>query len=94
MPSDFALGGNYPNPFNPATNIYYTIDSFSELNITVYDVLGNQVRNLFQGKVPPGDHSIYWNGEDQSGTGLPSGVYFYRLESKGRNILGKMMLLK
>jgi len=94
VPSGFALGGNYPNPFNPATNIYYTIDSFSELNITVYDVLGNQVRNLFQGKVSPGDHSIYWNGEDQSGTGLPSGVYFYRLESKGRNILGKMMLLK
>ena len=93
-PSGFSLGGNYPNPFNPVTNIYYTIDTFSELNITIYDVLGKQVRNLFQGKVGPGNHSIYWNGKDQAGAGLPTGVYFYRLESKGRYLFGKMMLLQ
>jgi hypothetical protein len=94
IPNDFGLHGNYPNPFNPVTNIIYSIDTASEVIITVHNIQGQLVKNLFIGNVYPGQHTVSWNGTDRFAQSLPSGIYIYSIKS-GRQILtGKMMLLK
>lgn len=68
---------NFPNPFNPATVIRFTMPSGGFVTLTVHDVLGRQVAMLRKGPASAGDHSVVWNAGD-----LPSGVYYYRLEMK------------
>lgn len=66
----------YPNPFNPETTISYTLDHAKTINISIYDPLGQKVRNLFQGFQSPGTHLLFWNGQDERGVELPTGLYF------------------
>ncbi|MCH7612975.1 MAG: T9SS type A sorting domain-containing protein [Candidatus Marinimicrobia bacterium] len=94
IPIRFELKGNYPNPFNPTTSIVYVIDTKADISITVYNMLGQQIANLFNGNVTPGSHEVKWNGIDNSGHSVASGVYFYRVEAVGQTLTGKMMLLK
>jgi hypothetical protein len=93
-PKGFELIGNYPNPFNPVTNISYSMDNVSDVSITVYDIRGKVVKNLFMGKVTPGQHSVSWNGTNDLAQPLPSGIYLYRLQSNESIFTSKMMLLK
>ena len=89
LPSKFDLDQNYPNPFNPATVISYSIPQMGHVYIEVYDILGNRVATLVDGVQSPGPHEVVFRG-----SGLASGVYFYRLESDGFTQTKKLMLLK
>lgn len=89
LPSQFALSQNYPNPFNPATNISYTLKSDGKVRLTVYDLLGREVAVLVNGVQNAGTYTVTFSGLD-----LPSGIYFYNLESSGGSFAKKMALVK
>ncbi len=93
-PNQFELLGNYPNPFNPTTTISYSQDEISHVSITVCNIRGQAVKNLFVGRVNPGKYAVSWDGTNQFGQAMPSGIYIYRLQSNERILTGKMMLLK
>ena len=94
IPNNFGLYGNYPNPFNPITNIIYTMDTSSDVNINIHNIQGQLVKNLFIGNVNPGQHTISWDGTDRFAQSLPSGIYIYSIKSSQQILTGKMMLLK
>jgi hypothetical protein len=83
-----------PNPFNPQTTIRYTMKKGGAAEIIVFDVLGRRVRTLVSGFVPPGSHEVAWNGRDDSGRPVASGVYLYLLRTGGFAETKKMVLLK
>ena len=95
IPSEFALSQNYPNPFNPTTVIRAAIPQRTEVILAVYDVLGREVQNIYRGEKDAGYYVLSWNGKDNFGRDVPSGVYFARLVlSNGTNLSRKMMLLR
>ena len=79
-PKEFQLHQNYPNPFNPQTTISYQLPVCSNVTLKIYDTLGQEVRTLVNENKPAGYHSVVWNGADNSGRQVSSGVYFYSLE--------------
>lgn len=81
QPNRFILSQNYPNPFNPSTTVRFKLPHRSTVTLTVYNTLGQQVRTLFDGISEAGEHSVTWNGRDNAGRHLPSGVYFLRIEA-------------
>jgi hypothetical protein len=86
---------NYPNPFNPETTISFTLPELSEVNLTVYNIKGQQVRTLIAGtKYSQGDYQIVWDGRDDFGKAVTSGFYFYRITTSGFASTKKMMMLK
>lgn len=89
IPSDFSLAPNYPNPFNPATTISYSIPNAMLVKISIYNIIGQKVARLDEGMQQAGKHSIKWDAE-----GYPSGIYFARLESGEHSQSIKMVLLK
>jgi hypothetical protein len=95
IPNRFALHGNVPNPFNPTTTIRYDVPrGGADVNITVYDVSGRLVRELVNEHRAPGNWSVEWNGEDDRGARVASGVYFYRMRAGEFVETRKMVLLK
>lgn len=94
VPSAFSLDQNYPNPFNPSTTIRYSIPLESEVKLRVYDLLGKEVRTLVNEKQSPGTFEVKWDGKNNRGEPLSSGIYFYRLESGSFVATKKLMLLK
>ncbi len=90
----FDLLQNYPNPFNPTTVIQYQIDEPSNVSLNVYDILGNEVAELFNGYETPGSYTIKWNSTDKKGNQVSSGIYFYSLRSNQNVITKKMILLR
>lgn len=90
----FAIGGNYPNPFNPATNIRFTLDAAAPTALDIYDVAGHRVRTLLSANLGVGEHIVPWNGQDDAGRGLPSGTYVARLRSGDRLTTHKLVLAK
>lgn len=81
LPGGFDLCQNYPNPFNPSTTLSYEVGVSSHVNLTVYNVLGQPVRTLVNETRPAGAHQVAWDGRDDSGNSLGSGVYFYTLRA-------------
>lgn len=80
LPLEYTLSQNFPNPFNPATTIAFTLAGRSRITVEVMDVLGKKIRTLIDGqRMEAGDHRIVWNGRDNKGNTVASGVYFYRL---------------
>jgi flagellar hook assembly protein FlgD len=94
VPKTFELANNYPNPFNPTTVIRFGVPSASDISIVVYNVLGQKVRSLANGPVAAGFHEVTWDGRDDLGTVVQSGVYFYRLETGPTAIVKKMLFVK
>lgn len=94
VPTDIALLGNYPNPFNPGTTIQYTLPERSHVQVTVYNALGSKVMTLVSESLPAGHHEVYWNGLDARGRTVPSGLYIYRLEAQNQTLSRTMVLLK
>ena len=94
LPTEFALSQNYPNPFNPTTTIDFKVASAANVNISVFNVLGQRVRNLVDQDLAAGSYSTTWDGRDDSSQPLASGVYFYRLQSGSYVESRKMTLLK
>jgi len=89
LPASYALHQNYPNPFNPVTSIAFEAPLGGEVRIKVYDLLGKQVATIFEGRLEAGFHKFDFNG-----SGLSSGVYFYRVEAGSYVELRKMSLVK
>ena len=90
----FGADQNYPNPFNPATTIRYTLPEASDVRLTVYNILGQQVRVLVSTKQMPGVYSVSWDSRDAYGRSVASGLYFYRLEAGPHVAVRKMLLMK
>ncbi len=89
-----ALHQNAPNPFNPVTEIAFDLPERAEVELAVYDVSGRKVATLVDGMTDPGRHRAGWNGTDDAGRGVASGVYFFRLSRGGETIVRKGVLLK
>ena len=79
VPADYRLLGNYPNPFNPSTTIRYTLAGSSEVTLAIYNLRGESVRTLVNGFQAAGEQSAVWNGKDDAGEAVASGVYVVRL---------------
>ncbi len=92
--STLGLYANYPNPFNPTTQIAYELPEAGEMRLVIYNALGQEVRALVQGKQEAGYYRVTWDGKDAVGRQVSSGLYFYRLTSGGFAETRKMMLLK
>ena len=90
----FELAQNHPNPFNPRTSIRFTAPTDGSLRLRIYDVKGRVVATLHDGPVKTGTRVFFWDGKDQSGQPVASGVYFYRAEGFGRSEVHKMALLR
>ena len=86
---DFHLAQNYPNPFNPSTTIEFSLPEKSDINLSVYNTLGEKVVELLNGEIAEGFHKINFDASS-----LTSGIYFYRLSSKNFNAVEKMILMK
>ncbi|MBI5868658.1 MAG: HYR domain-containing protein, partial [candidate division Zixibacteria bacterium] len=94
VPSTYALLQNYPNPFNPSTVIRFRLPAAADAKLTIYNVLGQTVRVLFNGNLSAGEHSYEWNGLNENGESVQSGIYFYRLETPSWSDSKKMTFLK
>ncbi len=93
-PESFGLEANYPNPFNAATTIRFSLASAGPAEVTVFNVIGRSVRTLVLEKLPAGTHALVWDGFSESGEALQSGVYIYRLQAGGRTMSRKLILMK
>lgn len=96
IPLHFELSGNYPNPFNPVTTIRFTVgnDNTQPVELTIYNLKGQQIRTLLNEILPAGNYQVDWNGEDNSERPVASGVYLYQLQSGSNTSAKKMLLLK
>jgi hypothetical protein len=94
VPSDYVLEHNYPNPFNPVTNIRFGVPRRSYITLAVFDILGRTVRTLAAGESFEGTFTVQWDGRNDDGIPVSSGVYFYRLSSGSSAVTQRMLLLK
>lgn len=96
LPGNFILNHNYPNPFNPSTRIPFAIsgDQFYQVRLDVFNVLGQRIKILFNGVLNGGQYRYEWNGANDAGQSVPSGVYFYRLQVGQRVQMRQMLLIK
>lgn len=88
------LSGNYPNPFNPETTIRFSIKDSGKVKLNIYNLKGQLVRSLINGNLNAGNHHIVWNGKDDRGNNVSSGMYLYRMETENYSASKKMMLMK
>ena len=92
--AEFSLDQNFPNPFNPSTTISFSITEDADVTLVVYSILGNKVATVYSGRAGMGKHEFEWNGKNDSGTAVASGIYLYRLEVGVNSLTRKMLLLK
>jgi hypothetical protein len=93
-PEKFTLFQNYPNPFNPSTLINYRLPEFSNVKLKIYDTLGQEIKILTDSFQAAGEHSLAWDATDDANSPVSSGIYFYHLETGGRTLQKKMVLIK
>ncbi|NIT57256.1 MAG: T9SS type A sorting domain-containing protein, partial [Aliifodinibius sp.] len=91
---EFLLFQNYPNPFNPVTNIEFYLPSSDRVELVISNVLGQRIRTLFTGKIPAGTHSFSWDGINDSGSLVASGVYIYQLTTSDGQQAKKMLFIR
>lgn len=94
LPAEYLLSQNYPNPFNPSTQIRFTVPRTSETELSVFNSLGQQVVQLVYERLEPGEYFVEWDGTDDLGTPVATGVYFYRMAAGDYVETRKMMLMK
>jgi len=94
IPENYSLSQNYPNPFNPETHIQFAIPKAEQVRITVYDLQGKLVRTMVNERKAAGTYSVVWNGRDENGVKVTSGVYFYRIDAGEFSMTKKMVLMK
>lgn len=94
LPEGFQLFQNYPNPFNPETQIAYNLPEDADVKLTIYNMLGQQVRVLVEGRQRAGENTVIWDGRNGNGQRVSSGVYFYKLEAGELVQTKKMSLIK
>src|SRR3972149_409666 len=100
VPLRFTLAQNYPNPFNPTTTIPFKVGSLKfgvgrplPTSLKIYNILGQLVRTLVDEEKAPGNYKVVWDGKDNSGKEVSSGIYFYQLKTKDFTSSKKMVLL-
>jgi ligand-binding sensor domain-containing protein len=94
LPTTVELTQNYPNPFNPTTNIDFYLNRAGQIELVIYDILGNKVSTIASGQFTAGWHNLNWNGRDSFGKKVSSGVYIYQLTTPEMTLTRKMMLMK
>ena len=94
LPLEFNLAQNYPNPFNAKTSISYTIAKAGQVTLDIFDIRGRKIRTALSGVQNPGNYHIIWDGLDDSGQAVASGVYMYRLNTEGKSVTKKMVFMK
>ena len=85
---------NFPNPFSLNTNIQYALPEETEINISIYNIKGHLVKRIVKGKQSPRIYNVIWDGKDEKGKSISNGIYLYRIETKNKTILKKMLLLR
>ena len=93
-PVQFSLCQNYPNPFNPATTIEFTVPEAGYLKLIIYNIMGQKVKTLVSEYVTPGVHSVVWDGRDENGTPVSSGVHISHLMMGRKTATMKVMFQK
>lgn len=93
-PQYFRLLQNYPNPFNPETTIEYELPEKANVQINIFNGIGQLVKTFTPGSQPPGQHRLVWNGKNDKDQSLPSGLYYYQIKAGSFSDIRKMLLLK
>ncbi|NLT50486.1 MAG: T9SS type A sorting domain-containing protein [Ignavibacteria bacterium] len=94
IPGDFQLGQNYPNPFADETVINYNLNKQAEVSVTIYDILGREVKKFRIGEQNAGIHGVIWDGKNNFGQIVTAGIYFYRLQSGAKTQVNKMVFTR
>jgi hypothetical protein len=94
IPTDFALEQNYPNPFNPVTTIKFSVPEASSVKLAVYNSIGEFVKYVAQGNYEPGTYSVSWDGTNETGAKVASGIYLCRFTAGNFVKTNKMILLE
>ena len=94
VPGQTVLYNNYPNPFNAGTIISFELEKTQEVNLSIYNTLGQKVNTVFNGCLESGRHNLRWSGDDNSGRRVNSGVYYCQLQTGSSLITKKMILLQ
>ncbi len=94
LPDQYSLAQNYPNPFNPATTIAFNLPNAGQVELSIYNVLGQKVATIVDGQLEAGTHEAVWDGTDESGNAVGSGIYFYRISTSDFEQTKKMILMK
>ena len=94
LPTEYALSQNFPNPFNPTTTISYSIPENSEVKFTIYNLTGQKITDLVQGQVNAGIYSLNWDGTNDTGHPVSSGLYLYTVETANFRAMKKMIFMK
>ena len=94
LPDSYSLEQNYPNPFNPSTTIEYSLPEQADVEISIYNLIGQRVSTIVDEEKPSGSYSVTWDGTDDNGKPVATGIYFYRLKAGSIQETRKMMLLK
>ena len=94
LPNTFALDQNYPNPFNPSTDITFSLDEPSDVKLVIYNIMGQAVRELASGSLTAGSYKYRWDGRNDVGLAVTSGLYIYTLSTGSRSVSRKMILVK
>ena len=92
--NSFDIYSNYPNPFNPITNLRYNLPEDALVNITIYDMMGNQIKTLVNASQTVGYKSIQWNATNNAGQPVSAGIYLYTIAAGEHRQTKKMILLK
>ncbi len=94
VPASFALHGNYPNPFNPSTTIAFSLEATAAVRLTIYNLVGQEIRSLVNESRAAGEYQVEWDGKDQQGESVGSGMYLASLEVDSSQQAVKMLLIK
>ncbi|MEW5922870.1 MAG: T9SS type A sorting domain-containing protein [Candidatus Zixiibacteriota bacterium] len=92
LPKDFVLHQNYPNPFNPSTRLTFSLNRETQVNLCIFNILGQKLATLIDESRSAGKYEVDWDGCNDAGQKMPSGVYFYRIQTE-RNVAARKMLL-
>ena len=94
IPTEYRLGQNYPNPFNPETEIRYDIPEQTNVTIRIFNSMGRTIRTIVNKNQQAGSYIIRWDGKDEMGIPVSSGIYFYQMTTNQYNQIMKMILIK
>jgi hypothetical protein len=94
LPAELALAGASPNPFRDATAVRFALPREARVTLTVFDAAGRRVRTLADGAFPPGEHAARWDGRNENGSPVSSGLYFVRFEAEGRRLHTRVMAIR
>ena len=94
VPNSYSLSQNYPNPFNPTTKIQFGLPLAENVQLTIYDILGREIRTLVNERYEAGSYSVQWDGKNNAGKYIASGMYLYRIHAGNFVSTKKMMMMK